>query len=286
MSKYIIGAAAFGTRYGVANEGAISDRSYVERVISKADALGIRKFDTAPAYGDSEEIIGDYFDSRDDVQISTKIGKVGVESVEQILKSIDFSLYRLKTHSIWCVYLHDPQIYKNPNLSKYQEALRIALDSGKVQRVGISVYNELEAERNIEAISGIEVIQFPENICDRRLLNSDFTSKVISSGRKLILRSIFSQGLLLMNPSDLPSNLSKARPAIVKLNHIAESLGFTTAQLCLAYSHELKQTSGTIVGISRIEQLEDLTLKFGDLPKNWFDSIPTLPDNLRDPRKW
>ena len=54
-----------------------------------------------------------------------------------------------------------------------------------------------------------EVVQFPLNIFDRRIIDSGWLDKLKKKGVELHARSIFLQGLLLLDKKDLPKKFLK-----------------------------------------------------------------------------
>jgi aryl-alcohol dehydrogenase-like predicted oxidoreductase len=56
--KLGIGAAQFGLDYGVSNTEGITPIAEVVNILQQAESLGIELIDTAPAYGDSEAVLG------------------------------------------------------------------------------------------------------------------------------------------------------------------------------------------------------------------------------------
>ena len=67
-SQFVLGTAQLGSAYGLANkEGKLSPEKAF-KVLDEAILRGVRIFDTASGYGDSEEIIGNYFQKNPGVQ--------------------------------------------------------------------------------------------------------------------------------------------------------------------------------------------------------------------------
>ena len=75
MVKFILGTATFGTSYGVANKGIKLKRQTVREIIETAQSLGINDFDTAPAYGGAEILLGAFLTHNTVIRISSKISK-------------------------------------------------------------------------------------------------------------------------------------------------------------------------------------------------------------------
>ena len=65
----------------------IPDNNQVQRLLEEASELGINLLDTAPAYGESEERLGQLLRNRDQWVLCTKVG----EEFDQGVSSFDFS---------------------------------------------------------------------------------------------------------------------------------------------------------------------------------------------------
>ncbi len=125
----------------------LPEDSAVLELLDLAQSEGINLLDTAPAYGTSEERLGQILGSRrDDWAIVTKAGEefIGGESVfdfshAAITRSVERTLTRLRTDRIEAVLLHsdgrDVDILKN---SGAVEALSELKAAGKVLSIGIS----------------------------------------------------------------------------------------------------------------------------------------------------
>ena len=58
MTQFIIGTAQFGMNYGIANSNGQPSESTIREIIERAMESEIFYYDTAIAYGNSEEILG------------------------------------------------------------------------------------------------------------------------------------------------------------------------------------------------------------------------------------
>ena len=61
MVELCLGTAQLGMKYGIANSSKIPDQKHVNRIISQSLLSGIRYFDTAQTYGESELVLGNAF---------------------------------------------------------------------------------------------------------------------------------------------------------------------------------------------------------------------------------
>ena len=58
-NKLVLGTAQLGLNYGIANKTGKPDLATARDIVSAAWEGGIRYFDTAQAYGESEQVLGD-----------------------------------------------------------------------------------------------------------------------------------------------------------------------------------------------------------------------------------
>ncbi len=128
-------------------------------LLRKAYEGGIRFFDTARAYSDSEHKLGLAFPGiRESLYIATKSGAQTGEAMREDLKK---SLENLKTDYIDIYQFHNPAFCPKPgdNSGLYEAAVE-AKKEGKIRHIGITNHRLLVAKEAIE--SGLyETLQFP-----------------------------------------------------------------------------------------------------------------------------
>ena len=132
---------------------------YAGMLLKKAYENGIRYFDTARAYSDSEKKIGlALADVREDIFIATKTGAM---TAEAFWKDLETSLTLLKTDYIDVYQFHNPPFCPKPgDESGLYDAALEAKAQGKIRHIGITNHRLHIAEEAIE--SGLyETLQFP-----------------------------------------------------------------------------------------------------------------------------
>jgi hypothetical protein len=112
-------------------------RNEANSFLGIASEQGISSIDTAPTYGDSEAVIGSSKRVKD-WQVSTKVGYPNGPRLnrQEIIKSIDGSLKRLKIERIHTCFIHSMQ-YSNVD-EELIESLRHLQFLGKIEHVGYS----------------------------------------------------------------------------------------------------------------------------------------------------
>lgn len=134
-------------------------KSEAVKLIRKAFEHGIRFFDTARSYTDSEEKLGEALEGiRDQVFIATKTPS---KTVEGFWKDLEESLRLLKTDYIDLFQFHNPTFCPKPgDGTGLYEAMLEAKAQGKVRHIGITNHRLNVANEAVE--SGLyETLQFP-----------------------------------------------------------------------------------------------------------------------------
>lgn len=128
-------------------------------LLQKAFYHGINYYDTARAYSDSEEKLGEAFHYvREKIVISTK---TAAKTAEAFWKDLDESLKNLKTDYIDIYQFHTPDFCPRPgDESGLYDAMLEAKAQGKIRHIGIT--NHKITVANEAVASGLyETMQFP-----------------------------------------------------------------------------------------------------------------------------
>lgn len=129
------------------------------KLLRRAYESGINYFDTAHAYTDSEEKLGEALhDVRENIIISTKTMSTTVEGFWEQLKT---SLSKLQTDYIDIYQFHNPSFCPKPgDGTGLYEAMLEAKEQGLIRHIGITNHRLAVAEEAVR--SGLyETLQFP-----------------------------------------------------------------------------------------------------------------------------
>ena len=128
-------------------------------LLRKAYEGGMRFFDTARAYSDSEEKVGAAFSGmREKIYIASK---TTAKTAEELRTQLSHTLKNLRTDYLDLYQLHCvPQCYRPGDGTGLYEALLAAKEEGKVRHIGITAHKIGVAEEIVQ--SGLyETLQFP-----------------------------------------------------------------------------------------------------------------------------
>lgn len=233
----VLGTAQLGLPYGIANKTGVPDRAMATAIVREAWKNGIEEFDTAQAYGNSEFILGKALAELGLSQKAKIISKLDPNldhlNAPAMSRSLNQSLQRLGAQSLYGIMLHREELLSlwHKGLS---EILHDLVISGRVKQAGISVYSP---DKAIQALNteGIDMVQLPTNILDRRFENAGVFQLADQKKKQIYIRSVFLQGLLLMDPEEIPISMAFAKPILEKLGSISKYLGITRQEMALCY---------------------------------------------------
>lgn len=291
--RLVLGTAQLGMRYGVTNKSGRPDKLEAESIIAKVWECGIREFDTAQAYGESELALGNVLNSLGITHKAKIISKFHPEidhrSSTCLRRALEQTLARLGKDKLYGMMLHGEQF-----LNQWDAGLGRTLygfaEKGLVEHIGISVYTPQSANKALKT-EGITLVQMPSNLLDRRFEEAGVFHAAERCGKQIYVRSVFLQGLLLQNVGDLPDSLRFAIPVIERLVNLSKKTGFSLKQLALGYVKSSYPKQKVIFGCETVQQAtENLKLWATELPAQIIEQLRgefrNIPEKLLNPSLW
>lgn len=279
----VLGTAQLGLSYGIANKAGQPDQAVATAIVREAWNQGIREFDTAQGYGDSEKVLGKALAelgfSKEARIISKFDPNLDHLNASDMSKALDESLESLGVSSLYGIMLHREEMLSlwNKGLSKILYDLVL---SGRVHKVGISVYSPEKAIQSLNT-EGIDMVQLPTNILDRRFERAGVFHLADEKRKTIYIRSVFLQGLLLMNPREIPEKMAFARPVLEKLDSLSRDSGLTRQEIALGYIKSEMPNAHVIFGAETPSQVrENMTVWQKETPKLLCNRVKTLFTNV------
>lgn len=288
-----LGTAQFGLPYGITNDFGRVDEAVVQEILSTAFDAGIRRLDTAQAYGVAEQVLGRTLPKSRPFKIVTKL----LRQSKSTFSHDDYRAWNIAFHrsctflafnEIDALLLHDVNDLRKPGSNYLMHWMLDLRDKGFVKRLGVSIYSA----EDLEGISPdlLDVVQLPLSLYDQRLLRDGTIDKLISHGCAIHARSLYLQGLLLSKASDLPRWVNHAiRDHHARLENLASERGCTLLDLNLGFAKAQADLESIVIGICSVNQLRQLLDSWGHISlwkdsewRNW--AIDAL--DFVDPRRW
>ena len=174
-----------------------TDKEEAVRILRRAYEGGMRYFDTARAYSDSEEKLGAAFEGMwDKIYIATK---TAAKTPEAFWKDLETSLSNLKTDHIDVYQFHMAgQCYAPGDGTGMYECMVEAKRQGKIRHIGITAH-KIQVAMEIASSGLYETLQFPFSY-----LSSDKELKLLETCRQNNVGFICMKGLAggLINRSE------------------------------------------------------------------------------------
>ena len=195
-----VSAIVHGTWWLSGAYGTITPQRGVE-TLEAAYARGVRAFDMAPLWGESEKVVGDTFaDRRDELVFITRAG-VTLDADQQLQQRYDSdalerdlerSLERLGKVDVWL--FHDPTPEAFEQKEQLFELAQAKKEAGLIRAWGVSTARMEIAALALEGEP--DVLVMPMNILHRRLYEDVAGGLEIAETVSVLARSPLQHGLL------------------------------------------------------------------------------------------
>ena len=296
VSEISLGTVELGMDYGIPMQGAHRQPSEAgaARLLNRALDLGINLIDTAPAYGESEAIIGRALKSRrSEYILATKISSVswedytGTELREQVEASIAESLRTLQTDIIDLLYIHNatPELIQRGEIV---EIMQRAQQAGYARFIGTTTYGEA-APLAVLKDGRFDCVQVAYNLLDRQL-----EGRVLPLAKEndvgVVIRSVLLKGALTYRYAHLPEELRELRAAVERVNSLCGAQANSLPELAYRFVLAHPAVSTALVGTSHVHELQEIVSFAGcnPLPSELLDDLREIvvsPDQL-NPGTW
>ena len=285
-SRLVLGTALLGMPYGIANRTGLIERAEAVKILNLAWSGGIDTLDTAAAYGDSELRLGEFGVKQ--WRIVSKIPPVpdNVSDVEDwIRSSVESSLELLGAASLYGLLLHQPRQLHGPSGDAIYRGLLEAKDRGRAAKIGVSIYAPEELDVLWPKFK-FDLVQSPMNIFDRRLSATGWLAKLHSAGVEVHIRSIFLQGLLLMEPSARPAQFNAWQGLWDQWQGWLDEQGVTPLQACIGFGLAQSNVDGIVVGLDSVQHLQGILEAMSRAPLDAPGYLQTDDLELLNPSNW
>lgn len=292
MSRLVLGTAQIGMPYGIANKSGKPDFSTALSIVQVAWENGITEFDTAQAYGDSEQILGRIFTELGVVQkarVTTKLKLPAVWGGNPLYLSVEESMERLNISRLECLLLHREDMLDDLD-DGFRESLLNLIQRDYVRHLGVSVYSP---DRAMQALGYdlFDVIQIPASILDRRFHHAGVFKLAEERNRHVYIRSAFLQGLVLMKGEDVPEKMASVKPVLERLDHLALQYRLSRQAIALLYLKDRFAHTKVIFGAEAPEQvLQNVQYWQLETPTGLLlevdDAFQELDENILNPAMW
>lgn len=285
MSRLCLGTAQFGMDYGITNKIGRVSRDEVGEILAYARAAGVDSLDTAMAYGESESILGSVGVS--EFRVVTKLPALPTEIInvkDWVHVQVRGSLSRLRVEHVHGLLLHRATDLIGGSGEALMEAMLRLKDEGLVCAIGVSVYGP-DLIRDLD-LASVDLVQAPLSVFDRRLESSGMLARLKENDIEVHTRSIFLQGVALMDPQSVPPHLLGLKPTIERFHAWAGEMGESPVAAALAHVLATPGVDRVIVGTDSLSQFEEIIAAEGGRAGAAPGYLGVDDLTLIDPSRW
>lgn len=282
--KISIGTANFGMTYGVKDNAMLSS-SIVKKILDEANNNNIKLIDTAYSYGKCLDILGQNCVQEFKINSKIYIENDKFEFKSSIHNKLKFTLDKLKIKKLDSLMVHNPECFEGENSIEIYRVLNNIKKEGLCDKIGISMHSS-DYNKSLLDKFKFDIVQIPFNILDKKLVTTDFLSFLKKKKIDVHVRSIFLQGLLLMDTDKLPSQFDKYKKYFKKIDRYCVENKISKVQCCIDGVLRYKDIDGIVIGINSVSNLLEIISILNSKKK-----LPPLDiicdhENLINPSMW
>jgi aryl-alcohol dehydrogenase-like predicted oxidoreductase len=256
-------------------------------ILRHAWAHGVDTLDTAPAYGESEQRLGEI--GVGNWRVISKLPVRMPRSSDGVAgfvdESVHLSLERLKIARLGGLLLHRSEQLLGQFPDVLLTALQAMKSQGLVEKIGVSIYgpDELDA---VWPHFQPDLVQAPFNVFDRRLLTSGWLARLHEAGTEVHVRSIFLQGLLLMEPERLPAMFTRWQSLWQRWSQWLRTESLTPLEACVGFASSSPEVGRIVVGVDNLKQLDEILVALKARGIHPPAELACEDQDLVDPSRW
>ena len=287
MVNLSLGTAQFDMPYGIARTSNKISFNQIAEILDFAYKNGVNTLDTAIHYGNSEEILGKIGVS--DWNIITKIHSLSLDTKDPygwVISEVENSLKKLNVSQLNGILLHESKLLSNKYGSLIWKALEYLKAQNLSRNIGVSIYDPSEIS-NINQDYSFDIIQAPYNVLDKRIESSGLLERISKNNKELHVRSIFLQGLLLMDSSSRPSKFNKWNDIWSNWEEWLIRNNLSSLEACINFACLDTRISKVIVGVDSLAQIKKIISTVALQKKLMkFPDIQSIDEDLINPSNW
>ncbi len=255
--KLELGTAQFGMKYGFINDNTRLSVNEIKEILTFAEKNEILVLDTSSAYGESEAVLGNVLEGKLNFRIITKQplyykDKISVEDINVLRKSFHQSLNRLKRKQVYGVLIQRADVLLEEGGDLFFHEFENFKTSGLVEKIGVSVYTAEQIDILLKKYN-FDIIQLPVNVLDQHIVNRGCLSMLKNKGVEIHARSIFLQGVLIVDPSSLPNYFNPVKPHLQSYMNYLSNRELTPIEGAIGFIKGISEIDYVILGVNNID---------------------------------
>ena len=215
-----------------------------------------------------------------------KFKKLHIE--KKIINLVKDSIMKLRVKKLYCLLIHDINDLKGDKSDLIYNIFLKIKKKGLAKHIGFSCYSIKDLKYVLSKFK-FDIVQFPFNVFDQRLLKNNIIRYLKSKKIEVHIRSIFLQGLLLMNRNLRPKKFNKWRNQLEKWDNFLAKNNLTSIEACLFFVLKYNFYKKIIVGVDNQKQINEILDIYKNYKKTYkfkFNKLIINDQKLINPSKW
>lgn len=286
LKKIIIGTANLENNYGFSKNKLII--SEFKKILKFAKKNKINSIDVAPEYKNVFNTLNEI--NLKNWNVYSKVSNIpeDINLIEDyILNSVSENLKRIKIKNFKGLMIHWPWDLKRSNYKIINKSLKKLKKYKLSSEVGISLYSNY-LKKNYLNLIDLDFIQCPFNLVDQSLKEKNMIKFFQRKKIKIIVRSIFFQGILL-NSSLKKFNILKKYPVFLKKLEDFKKKQENLLKLNLNFIFSHKFFSNSVIGFDNSNQFIEINeiiekFKYKNIVK--IEELKSFNKKIINPYEW
>ena len=287
INKIALGSANFSQNYGI-NNFSFANNNLLVNLLNTASKKKIQFLDTSFDYKLSKNIFKNKNIKNFKIINKIKLPKKNKKTFILNFKKkffIELKKYK-KKHFDYMLFHNAYDLKTEYGLTLLKKIIDLK-NKGFIKKIGASIYDDTELKIVFSKFNP-ELVQFPLNIFDQRMLKSKWLK--ILRKKKILLqsRSVFLQGALLKNKFEL-NKLNFNKKFISKkkdLDKYCKKKKISSVFACINFIKNLNLVNLITVGFENENELKDILRYIKRKDQIKFDKFAITEKKLIDPRLW
>ena len=282
---YSLGTAQFSRNYGISNLFGKPSLKEIKKILSVAKQNNVKFLDLAEDYEGVIRLLGKIKINHFKIILKLKIKSSYTK--KKIIRNFKNCLKLLNLKKIHAVLIHNVNDFNYKELNNVFEVFKYLKSIGLINKFGISIYSLKEAKKFIK-IYNINFLQVPLNVFDQELIKNKNYLYFKNTKTEIHVRSIFLQGLLLMNINTLPKYFKKWKNLFNKFERKKIYYKKNAFELCINFIKiNIKKFKSVVIGVNSTKELNEIIFAFKkNKYKIFYKNLSCSDKNLIYPYNW
>lgn len=251
--KIIIGTANFNRKYGIKNKFN-PDIKEQKKFYHLQKKNKIKFLDYSNDYID----LKNFFYRNFKINLKFKLSSKKIRVTKDVfIKEIINILKKIKLKKVDTLMFHRSSDLTRLDKNELESLIKY-LKNFFCKNIGLSIYKTSDFDK-LKKKFNPDILQCPFNLLNNDILKNNWLNNIRKRGIKIHVRSIFLQGLLLLDLKDIPNKLLRYNNIFKKIENFSNNLNKSKLEICINHVKKYnKQIDGLVLGVQSTKQLKEI----------------------------